>query len=325
MNVDLCGGDVFVAEPEGYDRGFDARVQQPHCGRVAHDVGGYFLFAQRRAGSCGGGGVLGDGPFRGGAGEGGAAPGGEQRVGGQPAAFGQPCLQHADGAAGQRGDPLFAALPGAADVRAGAQVGIADGQGDQLGGAQPGLAGQCQQGVVAPPGPGGAVGGGQQRGDLVFGEVGDQGAVAALGRDGQHAGDDRGVVGVAQRGVAEQRVDGGQAGVAGGGAVTAHCFQVVQEPTDQRGVQVGDRQLAWRLAQLAAGEPQDELPGVAVGGDGVAAGLPLGDQPVGEECLQGGGQGAHECPARCASRRWPAIAISSGAADRYQNVCLGSV
>src|SRR5487761_1822086 len=77
---------------------------------------------------------------------------------------------------------------------------------------------------------------------------------------------------------------------------------------------------SWPLAK-----PQDKLPGVAVGGDGVAAGLPLGGEAVGEERLQGGGQGAHECPPRCASRRWPASAISSGAADRYQNVCLGSV
>ena len=32
----------------------------------------------------------------------------------------------------------------------------------ELGGAQPGLAGQHQQGLVAPAGPGGSVGGGQQ-------------------------------------------------------------------------------------------------------------------------------------------------------------------
>ena len=90
-----------------------------------------------------------------------------------------------DGGGGERGDSLLAALAQAADVRAGAQVDVADGQAGELGGAQPGLAGQHQQGVVAPPGPGGQVGGGQQGGDLVFGEVGDQGLVEALGRDGQ--------------------------------------------------------------------------------------------------------------------------------------------
>src|SRR5258708_25392051 len=74
MNVDLCGGDVFVAEPEGYDRGFDARVQQPDCGRVAHDVGRYFLFAQRRAGRCGCRGRLCDDPHPGLAAWSGAAP-----------------------------------------------------------------------------------------------------------------------------------------------------------------------------------------------------------------------------------------------------------
>jgi hypothetical protein len=110
--------------------------------------------------------------------------------------------------------PTAQGVTGAADVRAGAQVDIAGGQAGEFGGAQPGLAGQHEQGVVAPPGPGGRVGGGQQRGDLLFGEVGDQGLVEALGRDRQHPGDYRGVFRMVQRGVPEQRVDGRQPGVA---------------------------------------------------------------------------------------------------------------
>ena len=43
----------------------------------------------------------------------------------------------------------------------------AQGQAGQLGDPQPGLDGEQEQGVVAPPGPGGAVGGGEQRVDLV--------------------------------------------------------------------------------------------------------------------------------------------------------------
>ncbi len=60
------------------------------------------------------------------------------------------------------------------------------------------------------------------------------GLVEAFGRDRQHALDDVGVLGVAQRGVAEQRVDRGEAGVAGPDAVAALGFEVVEERADQR-------------------------------------------------------------------------------------------
>ena len=53
-----------------------------------------------------------------------------------------------------------------------------------------------------------------------------------------------GVFGMAQGGEAEQGVDRGQAGVAGPDAVAALVFEVVEEPADQRGVEVGDVQRA---------------------------------------------------------------------------------
>ncbi len=158
----------------------------------------------------------------------------------------------------------------------------------------------------------------------MFAEVGDECGIKALGGDGQHALDDRGVFGVTQRGVAEQRVDRCQPGVAGADAVASPGLQVLQEGADQRGVEIGDLEAGGRLAGLLRGEGEQQLEGVAVGGDGVRAGLALADQPVGHVGLQGGGEAGHGCRSRCASRRCPARAISSGAADRYQKVCLGS-
>jgi hypothetical protein len=58
--------------------------------------------------------------------------------------------------------------------------------------------------VVPPPGPGSLVGSGQQGFELGTGQVADLGLLAALGRDGQDAGDEAGVLGVAERGVAEE-------------------------------------------------------------------------------------------------------------------------
>ena len=62
--------------------------------------------------------------------------------------------------------------------------------------------------------------------DLGFGELGEQVAFDSLVRDGEHARDGAGVFGVVQGEVAEQGVDGGQAVVAGGGAVVPVAFEV---------------------------------------------------------------------------------------------------
>ena len=106
--------------------------------------------------------------------------------------------------------------------------------------------------MVASAGPGAAVGRGEQRVDLGFGEVGDQRPVEALGRDRQDARDRGGVLGVAQRGVAEQRVDRGQAGVAGADAVAALVLEVVEERADQRRVEVVEVERRWAACRCAA-------------------------------------------------------------------------
>jgi MFS family permease len=54
----------------------------------------------------------------------------------------------------------------------------------------------------------------------------------------------------------------------------------------------------------------------------VAAGLALQRLPVGEEGLQRRRERGHGFPSRCACSLSSASAISSGAADRYQYVCL---
>ena len=105
-------------------------------------------------------------------------------------------------------------------------------------------------------------------------------------QDLDHAGDAGGVLGVSQRGVAKQRVDGRQAGVAGPGAVAAVLFEVGQERADRGRVEVGEVQPAGRLAGLLLRETEQQPEGVAVGGDRARAGVALGHQPVGEERLQ---------------------------------------
>lgn len=78
------------------------------------------------------------------------------------------------------------------------------------------------------------------------------------------------------------------------------------------------------VSRLLPRQAQQQLEGVAVGADRVRAGLPLGQQPLGEERLQGGSEQAHGSSPRVVSRRSAAMAMSSGAAQRYQYVEDGS-
>ena len=163
------------------------------------------------------------------------------------------------------------------------------------------------------------VGGGEQRVGFLRGEVADDGALAAAGRDGQDLADHGGVLGCPRGRVAEQRVDRGQPGVAGGAAVSPLVLEVLQELPDQRGVEVGEAEPAGCCPGPLLSEGEQELARVAVGRDRVRAGLLLPGEPVGEEPLQDGGEVAHGAsrPSACSSRP-AARARSPGTAWRYQ-------
>jgi hypothetical protein len=74
--------------------------------------------------------------------------------------------------------------------------------------------------------------------------------------------------------------------VAGLGCVVAGVFEVVEEGGDHGRVELRDVEFAGRGACPVGREPQQQLEGVAVGGDRVLAGLVLGEQAVGEIGLQ---------------------------------------
>jgi hypothetical protein len=80
--------------------------------------------------------------------------------------------------------------------------------------------------VVAAPGPGRRVRRREHGVDLVAVEEADGRVIVAFGRDGKDAGDECRMLGNVQRRVAEQRVDRGQPGVAGGDTVVAAGLQM---------------------------------------------------------------------------------------------------
>ena len=134
--------------------------------------------------------------------------------------------------------------------------------------------------------------------DLGRGQVATLGAVAALGRDGQNAADQRGVFGCVQCGEPEQRVDRGQPGVAGAHAVAPLRLQVGQERPDRAGRR--RRPCPARRAACPSVAGRRTAAAAACRGRrrwcaGLAWRWP--DQPFGEERLAGSGASAAHRPA----------------------------
>jgi hypothetical protein len=170
-------------------------------------------------------------------------------------------------------------------VGAGAERDVGARERDELGDPQPGLNREREYRVVASAGPGALIAGGQQRVDLGLGQVGQQVLGGPFVRDREDPLDVVGVLGVVQREVGEPRVDRREPVVARLDRVAGVALEVVEERGDQRRVEPRDVQLAGRRGGAFGGAAQQQLEGVAVGGDRVRACLALGEEPVGGERL----------------------------------------
>lgn len=247
----------------------------------------------------------------------------EQRLPGLTATLGQPGFEHVDGERGQRGGPLFATLPGAVDVRAFLEMNVAAVEADDFRDPQPGLQREDEHRVVTSPRPSTSIRRGQKRVGFGLGEPADDVALVTLRRDREDPLNDGRVFGVPQRGVAEQRVDRSQTPVARARLVASFAFEVGEERSDQRRIEIADVQRGGLFAGLGRGEGQQQPVGVAIAGDGVRAGVALADEPVGEERLQHRRERGHDWLPACSSRS-AASCINSGTAVRYQYVFFGS-
>src|SRR5437762_2133901 len=99
---------------------------------------------------------------------------------------------------------------------------------------------------------------------------------------------------------------------------------MVEEGADERGVQIVDVELIGLLGGLVVREGEQQPEGVAVRGDRLGACVALGDQPLGEKCLQHRPERGHEITSGSCSRRWLTSSSSSGTASKYQYVDAGS-
>ena len=230
----------------------------------------------------------------------------------------QPRPHRCHGSCGQGRGALFSALATAANIRTGSQGHAFAAQAGNLAHTYTGLDGEGEQCMVAATDPGAAVGDGEDRLNLLFGEEFYDSPLEPFLWDRQDPGNQIGVFGVLESGEPEERMDRGQTGISASDAVPPLCFQIGEERSDRRGIQVAKVEVRRGDPLCLKDECQQQPERVTVGSDCGGADLSLGDEAVGEKLLQGWGEGTHGSSPRNSSRCCPTMANSSGEACRYQ-------
>jgi hypothetical protein len=159
---------------------------------------------------------------------------------------------------------------------------------------------------------------GKEQFELGSGEEVDEAALEALVGDVEDPLDLVGVVGHADSDVAEEGVDGREAGVAGPYAVLAVDLQVLEERRDQRCAELVKSDVGGSFAEAVVHEAQQQRERGLVGADRVGARLAFPSKALDEEGLEKWGQGSHGSAPKLFSSLRAATPSSSGTAERYQ-------
>jgi len=181
-----------------------------------------------------------------------------------------------------------------------------------------------EKGVVASAEFRGLIWRREHRFDLGPGEERDQLLLGAFVRNCENTLDERRATGLAQRGVAEERMNRSEPRVSSPDAIPALLLQIRKEPCDERRVEIREIEIGGRLPELVLGEAEEESEGVSIRRDGVRARASLLEQPFCEERLKKRGERTHDRTRSARSSLRPTSAINSGAAVRYQYVDDGS-
>ena len=119
----------------------------------------------------------------------------------------------------------------------------------------------------------------------------------------------------------EEGADGGQAQVARPYARTPLRLEIIEKRTDERRIQIVERQGRRRLAKPSLCKREQETESIPVGRDRVGADVALPHKPLGKIALDERGHVAvrlHGLASHRRSRRRAASCINSGQAERYQ-------
>jgi hypothetical protein len=79
---------------------------------------------------------------------------------------------------------------------------------------------------------------------------------------------------------------GSEPDIAAAGGVPAFLLKMTEECTEERGIEIRDRERRWRFFQALLGKREEQTKGVPIACNGVRACPPLVAKTVGEECLK---------------------------------------
>lgn len=113
-------------------------------------------------------------------------------------------------------------------------------------------------------------------------------------------------------------MDRSQANVACADSASSVVFEVIEKGADNSDVKVGEIQVCRCDSAALCGELQQKAQAVAVGRDGVTAGISLTAETFNKECLQRRRDRAHDRAPDVLSSSSAARPSNSGVADRYQ-------
>src|SRR5580693_8302395 len=233
----------------------------------------------------------------------------------------EPCLEGLPGDRGQRSGPLLPPFADTAYVSTGAEVDVVPVEANQFGEAQARLGRNQQQCAITATQPCRPIGRSEDRLDLRACQEVHLSLVVALARYGEYALDQRTVCRLLERHESEEGADGSQAEVTRPGAGTALRLEIAQERTDERRIQIVERQHRWGLAEPRLCEREQEPECIPVRCDRVGADVALAHEAVGEVTLDQRSDTTGElhgvAPHR-RSRRRAASSINSGQDERYQ-------
>ncbi len=163
-----------------------------------------------------------------------------------------------------------------------------------------GVVEQREQRLIALPSPCLAIGRGDDRLHLGSGQEPEHRLVMPLLRDGEASLDRRQGREIFVGGVLQERADRRQAGVAASYAALPLALEMIEKGEDQRGVEIGERELGRCLTGSRLRKLQEQPERVAVSRDRVRAHRSVLPQVLGEEALEqhreGRGRVSHDAP-----------------------------
>ena len=247
---------------------------------------------------------------------------------GGTAAAGEPVLEQSRRALPERHLPLLATLAKHADPPSSIEFDVRDVEGNDLRDARAGVVGNGQKHEVSITAPCAAVGGPEHGLHLGPREEPEQRLVVPFHRDREAALQYGQFRNVARARVVQKRSNRGQPRIASTNGVTPLLFQMVEKPEQKGRIEVAQYEVDGRLLQSLLRVCEQKPEGVAIRLDRTRRCALLCAEALQEEVLQqrrerrGYARPRHSAPSlrANASKRPPAMAMSSGTAEKYQYV-----